>query len=319
MKLFNNFKFNYFSKVQKNPKKENSVNPVKKFNESSYKIYSQAISNQNRCFVSFGCNPTLLNETENDFNDLNCSLTVGEQRELIFDYVDGFGFEKLMAQLFVDLKEFGEVELTQAVADGGVDIIFNKNGKKTIVQLKKHNAPVSSDVVASLDYCREKFSADNAILIAASGVDDKAYEYAQNLNKKYDFKILNLDDVIKMANENGIELDEEYILSFSNEEKLKQKEQQKELIISLFNQGKTQKEIADAIGCCRTTIKYYLKQWGIEKEKTDIESKKDLIVSLFKQGKTQQEIAEAIGCSKTTIKSFCRSMLFSLSIPHFFK
>ena len=298
MKLSSDYKINNSAIVKQNLKKEKLSNSSKELSDSDYRAFSKAITNQNKTLISFGHNKTWLKENIDD--------SILDQRQLIFDSVDGFGFEKLLAQIFNDTKTFGEVELTQSMTDGGIDIVFNKDNKKTVVQIKKYNAPANKDIVASLDYCKNKFNIDNAILIAASGVDDEAFKYAKELNKNYSFKILNLDDVIKIANKSNIIINEEYILPFSNEEKLKEKEEIKKKVIELFNKGKTYQQIADEIGCSHGTIGRYLKKWGIEKEKVDIEQQKDRIIELFNDGKTQQHIADEIGCSKATIGRYLR-------------
>ena len=45
-----------------NCKKENKTNPFKEFDEAQYKIYSQAISNQNKSLISFGGDIVSFNE-----------------------------------------------------------------------------------------------------------------------------------------------------------------------------------------------------------------------------------------------------------------
>ena len=62
MKLIGNFKFGYILNNKLNCKKENKTNPFKEFDEAQYKIYSQAISNQNKSLISFGGDIVSFNE-----------------------------------------------------------------------------------------------------------------------------------------------------------------------------------------------------------------------------------------------------------------
>lgn len=108
--------------------------------------------------------------------------------------LDGWQFEQEVANVF-RLNGY-KAKVTKGSGDGGVDIILNKNSKTSIVQCKHYQNPVPPEPIRALWGCKDDFGADEVILVASSGITDMGARFIQN---KPNFKVLNLDDIIKMA------------------------------------------------------------------------------------------------------------------------
>ena len=108
--------------------------------------------------------------------------------------MDGWQFEQEVANVF-RLNGY-KTRVTKGSGDGGVDIILNKNNKTIIVQCKHYQNPVPPEPIRALWGCKDDFGADEVILVASSGITDMGAKFVQN---KPNFKVLNLDDIIKMA------------------------------------------------------------------------------------------------------------------------
>ena len=108
--------------------------------------------------------------------------------------LDGWQFEQEVANVF-RLNGY-KAKVTKGSGDGGVDIILNKNGKTSIVQCKHYQNPVPPEPIRALWGCKDDFNADEVILVASSGITDMGTRFVQN---KPNFKVLNLDDIIKIA------------------------------------------------------------------------------------------------------------------------
>jgi len=108
--------------------------------------------------------------------------------------LDGWQFEQEVANVF-RLNGY-KAKVTKGSGDGGVDIILNKNGRTSIVQCKHYQNPVPPEPIRALWGCKDDFGADEVILVASSGITDMGARFVQN---KPDFKVYNLDDIIKMA------------------------------------------------------------------------------------------------------------------------
>lgn len=134
--------------------------------------------------------------------------------------LDGWQFEQEVANVF-RLNGY-KAKVTKGSGDGGVDIILNKNGKTIIVQCKHYQNPVPLEPIRALWGCKDDFNADEVILVASSGITDMGTRFVQN---KSNFKILNLDDIIKMAKsvriENSQEIEEKQTALLNNQMKLK--------------------------------------------------------------------------------------------------
>lgn len=116
------------------------------------------------------------------------------QEEQNWHNLDGWEFEKEVAKIYSDLGY--DVEVTKGSADGGVDIIMSKDNKRTIVQCKHHQNPVSVEPIRALWGCMSDFKADEAIFIASSGYTKGCYDF---VNGKKNYTLLTLEDIMRIA------------------------------------------------------------------------------------------------------------------------
>ena len=81
-------------------------------------------------------------------------------------------------------------------------------------------------------------------------------------------------------------------------------EDNKDLVVKMYRNGKTCREIAEEIGCSGGGIKNALRRWGkINFRENITENNKERIIELYRQGKTLQQIADETGCSKAAAGS----------------
>lgn len=108
--------------------------------------------------------------------------------------LDGWQFEQEVAKVF--RMNGYKATVTKGSGDGGVDIILKKDGYCAIVQCKHYQNPVPPEPVRALYGCKSDFGADEVIMVASSGLTDMSAKFVQN---KPDYKVLNLDDIIRMS------------------------------------------------------------------------------------------------------------------------
>lgn len=138
--------------------------------------------------------------------------------------LDGWQFEQEVANVF-RLNGY-KAKVTKGSGDGGVDIILNRNGKTIIVQCKHYQNPVPPEPIRALWGCKDDFGADEVILVASSGITDMGAGFVQN---KPNFKVYNLDDIIKMAKQAQIDKNHE------DEETIKPIEQSNKIKVAMRN------------------------------------------------------------------------------------
>lgn len=110
--------------------------------------------------------------------------------------LDGWQFEEEVAKIFI-LYGY-KATVTKGSGDGGVDIILKKDNYTAIVQCKHYNKPVPPEPVRALWGCKDDFNADEVILVASSGVTESSANF---INNKPNYKLLVLDDIIRMSKE----------------------------------------------------------------------------------------------------------------------
>lgn len=108
--------------------------------------------------------------------------------------LDGWQFEQEVARVFRSIGYNANV--TKGSGDGGVDIIITNGSYKAIVQCKHYQNPVPPEPCRALWGCRDDFNADEVIMVASSGLTTASTRFVQN---KPEFKVYNLDDIIKMT------------------------------------------------------------------------------------------------------------------------
>lgn len=110
--------------------------------------------------------------------------------------LDGWQFEEEVAKIFI-LYGY-KATVTKGSGDGGVDIVLKKDNYTAIVQCKHYNKPVPPEPVRALWGCKDDFNADEVILVASSGVTESSANF---INNKQNYKLLVLDDIIRMSKE----------------------------------------------------------------------------------------------------------------------
>jgi low affinity Fe/Cu permease len=96
------------------------------------------------------------------------------------DYWMGLGgieFEIELGRLYQQLGY--DVETTPGTGDKGVDLILRKNGLTTVVQCKRHTAPVGPAIARDMYGAMVSFGADDAILACTSGFTPGVLEFVK--------------------------------------------------------------------------------------------------------------------------------------------
>lgn len=146
----------------------------------------------------------------------------------------GLQFEKEVASLF-RAKGY-DATITSATADGGVDIILNKDGERIAVQCKHHAKPIGPNDVRALQGVVASQNYSKGIFVSLNGYTSTVYYEVRNGNVKID--LLDLKDILKMAKKDPYE-------PFDNPEKpFEKKEMQREPVLGeivihkIFGDGK---------------------------------------------------------------------------------
>ena len=94
-------------------------------------------------------------------------------------------------------------------------------------------------------------------------------------------------------------------------------DQEHDLRMELYNQGKNDRQIADIIGVGDTAIYKWRKQHGLKANYTPTAS--DNRVELYNQGYTDQEIAKAVGKNPQAIKEWRKANKLKNNRPDTYK
>jgi restriction system protein len=125
------------------------------------------------------------------------NLWVRRQAESYWRALDGISFERELGQLF---KRLGfAVSTTPHTADGGIDLILEKAGQKTVVQCKAHASKVPIGTARELVASMSDFGVEKGILATISGVTKPVREYASKRN----IEILDLDQILHLQRSLG--------------------------------------------------------------------------------------------------------------------
>ena len=128
------------------------------------------------------------------FSDTRLNANLWQQRQWWWT-LDGWQFEQEVARVF-RLHGY-KANVTKGSGDGGVDIILKKDGKTLIVQCKHYQNPLGPEAVRALWGCKDDFKAEKVIMVASSGLTQASRDF---VNNKPEYLVLNLDDIIRMAN-----------------------------------------------------------------------------------------------------------------------
>ena len=122
--------------------------------------------------------------------------------------LDGWQFEQEVAKIFI-LMEY-KATVTKGSGDGGVDIIIEKEGYRGIIQCKHYQNPVPPEPIRALWGCKDDFQADEVILVASSGITQSGADFVSN---KPNFRVLNLEDIIRMSQQVNSQAQKDYVAS----------------------------------------------------------------------------------------------------------
>ena len=109
--------------------------------------------------------------------------------------VSGREFEEKLGQLYQQLGYV--VEVTPYTRDGGVDLILERLGKRTIVQCKRWKRPATERVVRDLLARMGPFAAHKAVVACTGGFEGGV----KSLVKKQPLELLDASDVVRMVHE----------------------------------------------------------------------------------------------------------------------
>lgn len=96
--------------------------------------------------------------------------------------LDGHTFEQEIAKLFK--KDGYHASVSKVGADGGVDIVLTKNGKKYAVQCKAHSKKISEGVARDLYGVLHAKNYDGGYLVTLNGVSSKTYQFCKTRKDK---------------------------------------------------------------------------------------------------------------------------------------
>ena len=109
--------------------------------------------------------------------------------------MDGYRFEKAVASLF---RTNGyNATVTPVVADGGVDIILEKNGERIAVQCKHHAKPIGPNDVRALQGVVASQNYSKGIFVSLNGYTATVRQEVRSGNVQ--IELLELKDILQMA------------------------------------------------------------------------------------------------------------------------
>lgn len=119
--------------------------------------------------------------------------------EEYWNNLSGIDFEEELATLYEKLGY--SVEFTPTTGDDGIDLILELDGKKTIVQCKRHDAPVGPAVARELYGALTASKASNAILACTGGFTEGVYKFVGRKR----IKLISIDEILEMAERVGVQ------------------------------------------------------------------------------------------------------------------
>lgn len=105
----------------------------------------------------------------------------------------GVEFERAVAHVYA--KQGYQVRMTPVTGDQGVDIWIEKDGRRLIVQCKRHTKPVGASVVRDLLGTKVAQNADGAVLVCTAGFTWGVKRFAG----KNGIQLLDLDGLLRLG------------------------------------------------------------------------------------------------------------------------
>jgi HJR/Mrr/RecB family endonuclease len=132
-----------------------------------------------------------------DFKKIEDRLAAIRLREHMSYWLNlsGWQFEKEVSNLYK--KQGFNSLVTKGSGDGGVDIVLNKDGVKTLVQCKNHNKAIGPASIRDLFGAMTHEGVSSGIFISSTGYTKGAREFS--LGKS--IALLDIHDIIRMHNQ----------------------------------------------------------------------------------------------------------------------
>lgn len=124
-------------------------------------------------------------------------LWVRQQTEQYWKSLSGIAFEHAVGALFQ--KAGFHVRKTPATGDGGVDLILERSGRRTVVQCKAHASKVGISTARELVASMIDFKAQEGIIAARSGVTKPVQDYIVGKN----IEVFDLSRIIELQRQFG--------------------------------------------------------------------------------------------------------------------
>lgn len=121
------------------------------------------------------------------------ALARRRKREDFWKSLTGFQFEQELGTLYSRLGY--SVESTPRTGDEGIDIILRKDGKTTIVQCKRQNAPAGPAIARELFGSMTAFGADNGILACTGGFTRGVVDFVRGKP----IALVSVSEIVEMA------------------------------------------------------------------------------------------------------------------------
>ena len=120
-----------------------------------------------------------------------------QKSETFWRTMDGRSFEIEVAKLF---KHRGyQVKVARMGADGGVDIVMEKDGERIAVQCKAHARKISEGVARDLYGVLHAYNYNRGILVTLNGVSSNTSEFCKSKKDK-PIDIMNIHDILRLYN-----------------------------------------------------------------------------------------------------------------------
>jgi len=128
--------------------------------------------------------------------------------EYLIEQMKGREFEKFCAWLFKKSGKYKSVELTQAIGDGGKDIILNSD---TYVECKRYSEgngefeklEIGREICQKLVGAMVADGIKKGLIVTTGGIHKNAWEYIKNIEKNTDLQldIMIFHELIRMVRE----------------------------------------------------------------------------------------------------------------------
>lgn len=141
-------------------------------------------------------------------------LSISQEEYMNWSLLNKREFELAINELFSKMGYLSQT--TPFIKDGGIDIVAQKDDKMIVIECM-HNLWKTVDLkeLMALQGCKHYFKADSAIYVSNKGFSEYAQNYINQLSAN--FKVMDLEDVIRNARKYNVNLDNIKELSLRSE------------------------------------------------------------------------------------------------------